>query len=45
MAHIKYRYVAKRARAAGAIEVAEAFEATADQEVQHASGHLARPIP
>ncbi len=40
MAHIKYRYFAKLARAAGAIEVAEAFEATADQEVQHAFGHL-----
>lgn len=40
MAHIKYRYFAKLARAAGATEVAEAFEATADQEVQHAFGHL-----
>ena len=40
MAHIKYRYFAKLARAAGAIDVAEAFEATADQEVQHAFGHL-----
>jgi rubrerythrin len=40
MAHIKYRYFAKLARAAGAIEVAEAFEATADQEVAHAFGHL-----
>lgn len=40
MAHIKYRYFAKLARAAGAIEVAEAFEATADQEVMHAFGHL-----
>ena len=40
MAHIKYRYFAKLARAAGAIEAAEAFEATADQEVQHAFGHL-----
>jgi rubrerythrin len=40
MAHIKYRYFARLARAAGAIEVAEAFEATADQEVQHAFGHL-----
>jgi rubrerythrin len=40
MAHIKYRYFAKLARAAGAIEVAQAFEATADQEVQHAFGHL-----
>jgi rubrerythrin len=40
MAHIKYRYFARLARAAGAIEVAQAFEATADQEVQHAFGHL-----
>ena len=40
MAHIKYRYFAKLARAAGDIETAEAFEATADQEVQHAFGHL-----
>lgn len=40
MAHIKYRYFARMARAAGAIDVAEAFEATADQEVMHAFGHL-----
>ena len=40
MAHIKYRYFAKIARAAGDIATAEAFEATADQEVQHAFGHL-----
>ncbi|MES2126909.1 MAG: rubrerythrin family protein [Pseudomonadota bacterium] len=40
MAHIKYRYFARLARAAGAIDVAEAFEATADQEVAHAFGHL-----
>lgn len=40
MAHIKYRYFARMARDAGAIEVAEAFEATADQEVMHAFGHL-----
>jgi len=40
MAHIKYRYFAKLARAAGAIDVAEAFEATAEQEVAHAFGHL-----
>jgi len=40
MAHIKYRYFAKLARAAGATEVAAAFEATADQEVQHAFAHL-----
>jgi rubrerythrin len=40
MAHIKYRYFAKLARAAGDRATAEAFEATADQEVQHAFGHL-----
>src|SRR3954470_11027870 len=40
MAHIKYRYFAKLARAAGAVEVADAFEATAEQEVMHAFGHL-----
>ncbi len=40
MAHIKYRYFAKLARAAGAEDVARAFEETADQEVMHAFGHL-----
>ena len=40
MAHIKYLYFAKLAREAGAIDIAEAFEATADQEVMHAFGHL-----
>lgn len=40
MAHIKYRYFAKLARAAGATEIAEIFEATAEQEVMHAFGHL-----
>jgi rubrerythrin len=40
MAHIKYRYFAKLARAAGAEDVAKAFEATAEQEVMHAFGHL-----
>lgn len=40
MAHIKYRYFAKLARAAGDVETAEIFEKTADQEVQHAFGHL-----
>src|SRR3954467_2837479 len=40
MAHIKYRYFAKLARAAGAEEVAQIFEATAEQEVMHAFGHL-----
>jgi rubrerythrin len=40
MAHIKYRYFAKLARETGDIETAEAFEATADQEIMHAFGHL-----
>ncbi len=40
MAHIKYRYFAKLARAAGADDVAKVFEETADQEVMHAFGHL-----
>ena len=40
MAHIKYRYFAKIARAAGDEETANIFEETANQEVQHAFGHL-----
>jgi rubrerythrin len=40
MAHIKYRYFARLARAAGDEETAKTFEATADQEVMHAFGHL-----
>ncbi len=40
MAHIKYRYFAKLARAAGDEDTARAFEETAAQEVQHAFGHL-----
>lgn len=40
MAHIKYRYFAKLARAAGDEDTARAFEETADQEVEHAFGHL-----
>jgi rubrerythrin len=40
MAHIKYRYFAKLAREAGAEDVAKIFEATAEQEVMHAFGHL-----
>ncbi len=40
MAHIKYRYFAKLAREAGDEATARTFEATADQEVQHAFGHL-----
>ena len=40
MAHIKYRYFAKIARAEGFEEVAQHFEHTADQEILHAWGHL-----
>lgn len=40
MAHIKYRYFAKLARAEGFEEVAKHFEHTADQELLHAWGHL-----
>lgn len=40
MAHIKYRYFAKICREMGDEETAQAFEATADQEVMHAFGHL-----
>ena len=40
MAHIKYRYFAKIARAAGDEETAHIFDETANQEVQHAFGHL-----
>ncbi len=40
MAHIKYRYFARLARAAGDEATARTFEETADQEVMHAFGHL-----
>lgn len=40
MAHVKYRYFARVAREAGDEETARHFEATADQEVMHAFGHL-----
>jgi len=40
MAHVKYRYFAKLARVVGDVETAEIFEATADQELMHAFGHL-----
>jgi rubrerythrin len=40
MAHIKYRYFAKLAREMGDEDTARTFEATADQEVMHAFGHL-----
>jgi rubrerythrin len=40
MAHIKYRYFARIARAEGYEDVAKHFEQTADQEIKHAWGHL-----
>lgn len=40
MAHIKYRYFAKLARAEGFEEIAQHFEHTANQEILHAWGHL-----
>ena len=40
MAHSKYRYYAKIARAEGFEDVAKHFEETADQEIKHAWGHL-----
>ena len=40
MAHIKYRYFARIARELGDEDTARTFEATADQEVMHAFGHL-----
>lgn len=40
MAHIKYKYFAKLARAAGDEETAKVFEETAAQEILHAFGHL-----
>jgi rubrerythrin len=40
IAHIKYRYFARIARAAGADDIAKVFEETAEQEVMHAFGHL-----
>jgi rubrerythrin len=40
MAHIKYRYFAKLARQMGDEDTARIFEETANQEVEHAFGHL-----
>ena len=40
MAHIKYRYFARLCRRMGDEATAKIFEDTADQEVQHAWGHL-----
>jgi rubrerythrin len=45
MAHIKYRYFAKLCREMGDEETAKAFEATAEQEVMHAFGHLDLLMP
>ncbi len=39
MAHIKYRYFARLCRATGDEATAAVFEATAEQELQHAFGH------
>ncbi len=40
MANRKYLYFARRCRELGAVEVAEVFEKTAQQETAHAFGHL-----
>ena len=40
MANRKYLYFARRCREMGANDVAEVFEATAEQETAHAFGHL-----
>ena len=40
MANRKYLYFARKAREVGAVDVAEVFEATAEQETAHAFGHL-----
>ena len=40
MANRKYLYFARRCRELGVPEVAEVFEATAEQETAHAFGHL-----
>lgn len=45
MAHIKYLYFAKIARAMGDEATAKVFEDTAAQEVQHAFGHLDLLLP
>lgn len=45
MAHIKYRYFAKICRAQGDENSARLFEETANQEVQHAFGHLDLLMP
>lgn len=40
MAHLKYLYFAKRAREAGAVDIAEIFERTATREAERALVHL-----
>ncbi len=40
MAHVKYRFFARVCRAVGDEATAKLFEATADQEILHAFGHL-----
>jgi len=40
MANRKYLFFARRARELGAVDVAEVFENTAEQETAHAFGHL-----
>lgn len=40
MAHVKYKFFARIARAEGFEEVARHFEETAEQEIKHAWGHL-----
>ncbi|ATX75296.1 MAG: rubrerythrin family protein [Reinekea forsetii] len=45
MANRKYLYFAKHARRLGAENVAQIFEATAEQETKHAHGHLELLFP
>jgi rubrerythrin len=45
MANRKYLYFARRCREMGAVDVAEVFEATAEQETMHAFGHLELLFP
>ena len=45
MAHIKYRYFARICREMGDEETAKIFEATAQQEVHHALGHMGLLFP
>lgn len=45
MANRKYLYFARRARELGALDVAEVFEKTAEQETAHAFGHLELLFP